>query len=56
MASDSDTKYICGKCRYKFTKKAGSRISDKCPYCGSDRLLMDKIDLNRMIKTSVPRN
>lgn len=40
--------FICRDCRFKFSRKASSRLSAKCPYCG--KYSVEKEDtLNRMI-------
>jgi len=34
--------YICGRCRYKFSRKKNSRINLACPYCDHKEILPDK--------------
>ncbi len=45
-------KYICMKCHYKFTRKVGSNIALRCPYCSSTDIEQDTFDINRAIKES----
>ena len=51
--SDNVT-YFCGKCRYKFTRKADFHVN-KCPYCGSPKLeTTDKFSAETLIKQAKP--
>jgi len=45
-------KYICLKCRYKFTRKVGSNIALRCPYCGTGNVEKDTFDINQAIRDS----
>jgi len=43
-------KFICDKCSYKFSRKEGSPVALRCPYCGANELSEDKFDVDQAIK------
>jgi DNA-directed RNA polymerase subunit RPC12/RpoP len=43
-------KFICNKCRYKFTFKSDSTAKLKCPYCGGTSLWEDNFSVQRVLK------
>jgi len=49
MEQSDYVKYICERCRYKFTRKEDSRIALRCPYCSSTELVEDKFDIDQAI-------
>jgi len=48
-AEQSFTKWICGKCRYKFTHKSQSKAALRCPYCGGENLVEDNFTAKKLL-------
>lgn len=42
------TKYRCGSCNYVFIPK-GDRTPKRCPYCSSNKVMVDARDLVKEI-------
>jgi DNA-directed RNA polymerase subunit RPC12/RpoP len=50
---DKLVKYICGDCKYKFSRKASQEVV-KCPYCGKSNILTDnQMGADNLIKESL---
>ncbi len=45
-------KYICNRCRYKFSIKEGSKVALRCPYCGREDVTEDTFSLDEAIRES----
>ncbi len=45
-------KYVCGKCKYKFTYKP-SEADLRCSYCGSTNVLKDDYNAEKFLQEAV---
>ena len=46
-------KYICKDCRYNFKFKEGSRQRLRCPFCGSQRIAVNRMTAKDLINDSM---
>lgn len=49
-------KLICADCRYNFSVKKGVRYKLVCPYCGSNRAVLNNNSADKLIKESILAN
>ena len=41
---------ICVDCGYRFTLRKKSKISPRCPYCSKDRIIIDDITAEKILR------
>lgn len=48
--SSSKVKLICVDCRYKFLVRKGSKIKVRCPYCNSNKIIIDETTAEKLLQ------